>query len=83
MNIFFQQSKNIKNFFLLRKKLLKFRYSEKATKFEKILHLKFDATEYRQIENGRFFQILFPSQNVQTLTDLYSDQPGRNRMSQS
>ena len=25
---------------------LKFRYSEKATKFEKIFHLQFDATEY-------------------------------------
>ena len=25
---------------------LKFRYSEKATKFEKIFHLKFDATQW-------------------------------------
>ena len=26
--------------------VVKFRYSEKATKFEKIFHLTFDATEY-------------------------------------
>ena len=35
--------------------LIKFGYSEKATKFEKIFHLKFDAT-----------QILWPFQNIQT-----------------
>ena len=27
--------------------MLEFEYSEKATKFEKIFHLKFDVTEYR------------------------------------
>ena len=43
---------------------LKFGYSEKATKFEKIYHLKFDVTEQRQILSGRFFQILWPSQNI-------------------
>ena len=42
--------------------ILKFGYSEKATKFEKIYHLKFDVTEQR-----RFFQILWPSQNIWTL----------------
>ena len=40
---------------------LKFGYSEKATKFEKIFHLKFNVTEYRQILSGRFFQISWPS----------------------
>ena len=45
----------------------KFRYSEKATKFEKIFHLIFDATQYRQILSGRFFQIWWPSQNIRTL----------------
>ena len=34
---------------------LKFGYSEKATKSEKIFHLKFDATQKRQIVSGRFF----------------------------
>ena len=34
---------------------LKFGYSEKATKFEKIYHLKFDVTEYY----GRFFFFIF------------------------
>jgi hypothetical protein len=48
---------------------VKFGHS-KGTKFEKIFHLKFDATEQRQIESGRFFQILCPSQNVQTLRAL-------------
>ena len=47
---------------------IKFGYSEKATKFEKIFHLKFDLTEKRQILSGRFFQILWPSQNIRTLT---------------
>ena len=47
--------------------MLKFGYSEKATKFEKIFHTKFDVTEYRQFFNGYFFQILWPSQNIQTL----------------
>ena len=46
---------------------LKFGYFEKATVFEKIFHLKFDATESSQILSGRFFQILCASQNVQTL----------------
>ena len=42
-------------------KLIKFKYSEKATKFEKIFHVKFDLTEfcgllriselYRKLEN--------------------------------
>ena len=41
---------------------IKFRYFEKATK-----HFKFDVTEQRQIFIGRFFQILWPSQNIQTL----------------
>ena len=45
---------------------LKFRYSENATKFEKIFHLQFDITEKRQILSGRFFQILWPSQNIRT-----------------
>ena len=45
---------------------LKFGYSEKATKFEKIFHLKFDATQWRQILCGRFFQ-MWPSQNIRTL----------------
>ena len=35
--------------------LLKFGYSEKATKFEKIFHVKFDVTEQCQILSGRFF----------------------------
>ena len=39
----------------LRKTLIKFGYSEKATKFEKIFHLKFDVTEYHQILSARFF----------------------------
>ena len=34
---------------------VKFRYSEKASKFEKIFHIKFDFTEYRHILSGRFF----------------------------
>ena len=46
---------------------LKFGFSEKATKFEKIFHVKFNVTEYHQILRGRFFQILRPSQNIQTL----------------
>ena len=51
---------------------VKFGYSEKATKFEKIFRLKFDVTEQRQILNGRFFQILWSSQNIRTL--LYESQ---------
>jgi hypothetical protein len=47
---------------------LKFGYSEKATKLEKIFHVKFDVTEYCQILSRRFFQILWPSQNIRTLT---------------
>ena len=35
--------------------LLKVGYSEKATKFEKIFHLRFDITESNQILSGRFF----------------------------
>ena len=34
---------------------LKFGYYEKATKFEKIFHLKFDVTEWCQILSGSFF----------------------------
>ena len=34
-----------KPFYFLLKSVLKFGYSEKATKFEKIFHLKFDVTE--------------------------------------
>ena len=30
---------------------VKFEYSEKATKFEKIIHLKFDVTEKGQVLN--------------------------------
>ena len=45
----------------------KFGYSKKATKFEKIFHLKFDVTKWRQIFSGRFFRILWPSQNIRTL----------------
>ena len=52
---------------ILRLIRLKFGYSEKATKLEKIFHLKFDTTEQRQILSGRFFRILWPSQNIQTL----------------
>ena len=48
-------------------KQIKIGYSEKATKFKKIFHLRFDVTEYRQILSGRFFQILWPSQNIRTL----------------
>ena len=48
---------------------VKFGRSEKGKKFEKIFHLKFDATEQRQILSGRFFQILSLSQNVQTLLE--------------
>ena len=47
--------------------LLKFGYSEMATKFERIFHLKFDVTQWRQILSGRFFQILWSSQNIRTL----------------
>ena len=47
--------------------LLKFGHSEKGTQFEKTFHIEFDATEQHQILSGRFFQILCPSQNVQTL----------------
>ena len=32
-----------------------------------MFHLKFDATQKHQILSGRFFQILWPSQNIQTL----------------
>ena len=46
---------------------VKFRYSEKATKFEKIFHIKFDITEQHQILRRRFFKILWPSQNIRTL----------------
>ena len=49
--------------------MLKFGLFEKSTKFEKIFHLKFDTIEERQILSGRFFQIMCPSQNVQTLKD--------------
>ena len=46
---------------------LKYGYSEKTKKFEKIFHLRFDVTEQCQILSGRFFQILYSSQNFQTL----------------
>ena len=42
-------------------------YSERTTEFEKIFHLKFDVTQYRQILSGRFFQILWSFQNIRTL----------------
>ena len=44
--------------------LLKFGRFEKGTKFEKIFHSKFDAT---QTQGGRFFQILWPFQKIRTL----------------
>ena len=44
-----------------------FGYSEEATKFENIFHVKFDVTEKRQILSVRFFQILWPSQNIRIL----------------
>ena len=34
----------------IQSKILKFGYSEKATKLEKIFHLKFDVTEYQNIQ---------------------------------
>ena len=49
---------------LIKIKMLKFGYFEKATKFEKIFHLKFDATKYCQIKSGRWAKFLWPSQNV-------------------
>ena len=42
--------------------LVKFRLSEKDTKFEKIFHLEFDAKSNFKVED--FFQILCPSQKV-------------------
>ena len=45
---------------------LKLGYSEKATKLEKIFHLKFDVTQQRQSMED-FFLILWPSQNIRTL----------------
>ena len=46
--------------------LVKFEYSEKATKFEKIFHLKCDSVT--SIFKWKiFFQILWPSQNMLTL----------------
>ena len=36
-------------------RFVKFVYSEKAKKFEKIFHIKYDVTELRQILSGRFF----------------------------
>ena len=33
---------------------VKFGYSEKATKFEKIFHLKFDATQYSVMSNSKW-----------------------------
>ena len=50
--------------------MLKFGYSEKATKFKKIFHLEFDVTEWHQILSGRFFQIFWPPQNIRTLTSV-------------
>ena len=43
---------------------VKFRLSEKDTKFEKIFHLEFDAKSNVKFLSGRFFQILCPSQKV-------------------
>ena len=42
-------------------------------KFEKIFHLKFDATQLRQILSERFFQIFWPSQNIRTLPYLNTE----------
>ena len=39
----------------------------RAHNLKKTFHIEFDATEQHQILSGRFFQILCPSQNVQTL----------------
>ena len=47
--------------------VVKFGPCEKGTKFQKIFHFEFDPTEYRQILRGRFFEILCPSQKIQTL----------------
>ena len=33
---------------------LKFKYSEKAIKFENIFHLKFDATQYSVMSNSKW-----------------------------
>ena len=47
--------------------LVKFGLFEKATKFGKKIHLKFDLTEKPQIQFGRFFQILWLFQKIRTL----------------
>ena len=46
---------------------LKFRFSEKATNFWKNAHL-FDVIEKTSKTSRRFFQILWPSHNILTLT---------------
>ena len=46
--------------------ILKFRYSEKATKFEKILSLKIWSYWVASDFKWKIFQILWPSQNIQT-----------------
>ena len=60
-------AKDLKTLLIIDMLDLKLGYSEKATKFGKIFHLKFDATQCRQILSGRFYQILWPSQNIRTL----------------
>ena len=47
-----------------------------ATKFDKIFHFKFDVTEQCQIFSGRFFQILWLSQNIPTLINIKYTQIG-------
>ena len=49
--------------------IVKFRLSEKGTKFEKIFHLEFDATEQRQNSNfkSKIFSNFVPFSEVQTL----------------
>ena len=42
---FMSKCKNKREIFFFNFFFLKFGYSEKATKFEKIFHLKFDATQ--------------------------------------
>ena len=64
MSIAFWAMEFYKNSFFEISWPLKFGYSEKATKFEKILHLKFDVTELCQILIGRFFHIFWPPQNI-------------------
>ena len=39
---------------------IKFGHSEKGSKFEKIFHIQFDVSQYRQILSGRFFSKFVP-----------------------